>query len=92
MVKYYDSRDSSENAKKDFATHFDNECQRITVPMVCLDDIKSAAVIFKKLSEDLNEIAAYQQRMTAKILEARMHLTWASTDLKRGSRYKGRTT
>ena len=78
--------------KRNSAVYFQSECTRITVPMVCLDDIKSAALILRRLADDLNAIAAHEQRLTAMILEARMHCTWASTDLKRGSRYKGKTT
>jgi|DEB0MinimDraft_10_1074344.scaffolds.fasta_scaffold79161_1 hypothetical protein len=78
--------------KRNSAVYFQSECTRITVPMVCLDDIHSAAIILRKLADDLAEIAAHEQRITAKILEARMHCTWASMDLKRGSKYKGKTT
>jgi hypothetical protein len=82
----------NEVPKRNYAIFFEGECTRLTVPMICLDDIKSASIILKRLSEELDEIAKSEQRMTAKILEARMHCTWASTDLKGGTKYKGRTT
>jgi len=79
-------------AKRNYAPYFESECTRLTVPMICLDDIKSAAIILKRLANELDEIAISEQRMTSKIMEARMHCTWASTDLKGGTKYKGRTT
>lgn len=82
----------TEVPRRNYATYFESECTRITVPMICLEDVKSAAIILKRLSEELDEIAKSEHRMTTKILEARAHCTWASTDLKGGAKYKGRTT
>lgn len=78
--------------KKNHANYFQNECTRVTVPMINDDDIKSAAIIFHNLAVDLEEIAKAPYRTTLKIMEARAEIMAASTQLKGGYKYKGRTT
>jgi hypothetical protein len=64
-------------------------CTRITVPILTLDQIKKAALIFAELGEALSVCAEEPGAQLGKILEARNLCGQASQILKGGVHYKG---
>lgn len=64
-------------------------CARITVPILTLDQIKSAAVIFSELGEALQACAEQPGSQLGRVLEARNLCGQASQILKGGVAYKG---
>lgn len=64
-------------------------CSRLTIPMVNLDQIKTAAIALKKMGEELAEIADDQGPVMYKVLAARGIINQYSRRLKGGAEYKG---
>lgn len=64
-------------------------CARITVPILTLDQIKSAAVVFSELGEALQACAEQPGSQLGRVLEARNLCGQASQILKGGVAYKG---
>jgi len=64
-------------------------CSRITVPILTLDQIKSAAVIFGELGEALEVCARQPGTQLGKVLDARNLCGQANRILKGGAAYKG---
>ena len=77
--------------EEDYHAHFlgGRNCARITVPILTLDQIKSAAMIFAELGEALEACAAQPGNQLGKVLEARNLCGQASKILKGGVAYKG---
>ena len=64
-------------------------CARITVPILTLDQIKAAALMFRELGEALQACTEQPGSQLGKVLEARNLCGQASTILKGGVSYKG---
>jgi hypothetical protein len=64
-------------------------CARITVPIITVDQIRAAAIELRALADDLDRAASGDGSTLAKVLEARAHISRASTKLKGGVHYRG---
>lgn len=75
----------------DYASQFlgGRNCARLTIPIVNVDQIRSAAILLRELGNDMQEIADEQGPVLGKVLAARGLLQTINRKLKGGVHYKG---